>query len=285
MRMISNKYILIADSGSTKTAWCLKHEGQVVKRFDTNGINPSVLNESEIEKIFKDELLLNVSELHLISKIYFYGAGCTEERRNIIRDIFLTFGASNADIIVESDLLGAAKAVCGNNQGVVGILGTGSNSCLYNGNCIIDNTPSLGYILGDEGSGAYIGRRLISDIMKGVMSDYLYDLFTKETGLTVPEVIKKVYRDSTPNRFLASVSRFCANHLDEPEIQELLIKCFEDFFRRNIMHYNNPSGVVHLVGSVASSYKKQVEIAATRCSLKIGRVMKSPIEGLIEILP
>ena len=120
--------------------------------------------------------------------------------------------------------------------------------------------------------------------MKGVLSERLSNIFFKETKLNVPLIIQKVYREPTPNRYLADLSRFCVNHLDEQEIILLLVECFEQFFRRNILRYDNPSGIVHLVGSIASAYKNQVEEAASRCSLKVGHVIKSPIDGLIENL-
>ncbi len=292
--------ILIADSGSTKTAWCLK-DVDTTHLFNTQGINPSVQKEESIVEVLRDELLEHLYEWynlesinHLdnmydsptdfigqISEIHFYGAGCTADRSEVIARILKEIGFQSALINVESDLLGAAKAVCGNSPGIVGILGTGANSCLYDGNKIIDNTPSLGFILGDEGSGAYIGKRLISDCLKCVLSPEICQLFLEETGLTQAEIIERVYRTPNPNRFLAGVSRFCFNHQDHPEIDALLVNSFTDFFRRNIERYNAKDTPIHLVGSIAYYATPQITRAAELCGMQIGNIIKEPIEGLI----
>ncbi len=292
--------ILIADSGSTKTAWCLK-DGDKKYQFNTQGINPSVQNENIVKEVFQSELLGNlyelfniesisnfeqlfespVEEIRHISAVYFYGAGCTAERRHIIVNALKEIGFDNAEISVDSDLLGAARAVCGNHPGVVGILGTGANSCLYDGKNIIDNTPSLGFILGDEGSGAYIGKRLIGDCLKKVLSDEICNMFMEETELTIAEIIEKVYRTPAPNRFLAGISRFCFNHLDNEEIHNLLVNCFVDFFRRNIERYEAKDMPINLVGSIAYYATPQITRAAELCGMRIGTILKDPIEGLI----
>lgn len=279
-----NDIVLIADGGSTKTAWCLKMNGNVMERFTTSGVNPSVQNADNIKNVFINELLPHICDVALVSKVYFYGAGCTPQRKGALNDVFREIGFDNASLVIESDMLGAAKAVCGDQPGVVGILGTGSNSCLYDGEKIIANTPSLGYILGDEGGGAYIGKRLVGDCLKGMMPEHVRRMFAEETGADVAKVVQMVYRESAPNKFLASLSRFCANHIDEEAIQIFLIDCFEQYFRRNILHYENPSGMVHLVGSIAEVYKAQVIEAAANCNLKVGRILRSPIEGLTEII-
>ncbi len=292
--------ILIADSGSTKTAWCLK-DGEKRHQFNTQGINPSVQKEECVKEVFQSELLGNLYEFfniesinhpeHLfespveairqISAVYFYGAGCTAERRQIIVSALKEIGFDSAEITVESDLLGAARAVCGNRPGVVGILGTGANSCLYDGRKIIDNTPSLGFILGDEGSGAYIGKRLIGDCLKKVLSAEVCAMFMEETGLSVGEIIEKVYRTPAPNRFLAGISRFCFNHLDNEEIDKLLVGCFVDFFKRNIERYNAKDTPINLVGSIAYYATPQIVQAAEQCGMSIGTILKDPIEGLM----
>lgn len=279
-----NNIVLIADSGSTKTAWCLKVNGNVKEQFTTCGVNPSVQNADYIKGVFMKELLPHIDNVALVSKIFFYGSGCTPQRRGVISDVFRELGFSDALLTIESDMLGAARAVCGERSGVVGILGTGSNSCQYDGEKIVANTPSLGYILGDEGGGAYIGKRLVGDCLKGVMPEHICRMFAEETGMDVAMVVQRVYREEAPNRFLAGLSRFCANHLDEEPIRMFLIDCFEQYFRRNIMRYDNPSGVVHLVGSIAEVYRSQVVEAATNCNLKVGRILRSPIDGLVSCI-
>ena len=279
---MSNKvYVLIADSGSTKTDWCLKKgSGETLGFFTTSGINPSLQDTDEIESVFVRELVPNIPDMKEIRRVLFYGAGCTLQRKGIVSDAFAKVGFNDSELVVESDMLGAAKAVCGDSPGVVGILGTGSNSCVYDGEKIVANTPSLGFVLGDEGSGAYIGKRLVGDCLKGVMSKRVCETFMGEMGLDVATVVQKVYKEAAPNRFLAGLSRFCAQHLDEPEICLLLVDCFEQFFRRNILQYEGLSGGVRLIGSIAEVYKVQVQEAAQNCSLVIDRIMRSPIEGL-----
>lgn len=279
-----NNIVLIADSGSTKIAWCLKVNGIVKEQFTTCGVNPSVQNADYIKGVFVKELLPYIENVALVSKIFFYGAGCTPQRRGVISDVFRELGFGDALLTIESDMLGAARAVCGDRPGVVGILGTGSNSCQYDGEKIVANTPSLGYILGDEGGGAYIGKRLVGDCLKGVMPERICRMFTEEMGMDVAKVVQMVYRESAPNKFLASLSRFCANHIDEETIRVFLVDCFEQYFRRNILHYENQSGIVYLVGSIAEVYKSQVVEAAVNCNLKVGRILRSPIEGLVEII-
>lgn len=274
--------ILIADSGSTKTAWCLSDVNGLEKAFTTSGINPSVMDGQSVVKVLSDELLTNVGDASMVDKVLFYGAGCSSHYAHIVVDALKDLGFSNADIVVESDMLGAAIAACGHEPGIVGILGTGSNSCVYDGKKILANTPSLGFILGDEGGGAYIGKRLVGDCLKGVMPEKICRLFEEETGLTVAEVIRRVYREASPNRFLASLTTFCSRHVDEPEVEILLVDCFEEFFRRNILPYGMMNVRVHLVGSIAAVFEEQVMMAASKCSLEVGKVLRSPIEGLTE---
>lgn len=281
--MESRDMVLIADSGSTKTAWCLKMNDSGERTyFTTSGINPSLQNEEDVYNVFLHELMPNISDKECVRRICFYGAGCTPQRSRIITDALMKAGFLAAEIFVGSDMLGAAKSVCGNNHGVVGILGTGSNSCVYDGEKITANTPSLGFILGDEGSGGYIGKRLVGDCLKGVMPERICKMFVDETGLDVPTIVQKVYREPAPNKYLAGLSRFCANHLDEPEIRHLLVDSFEQFFRRNIMRYEMPDRKVHLVGSVADVYREMVVEAAKKCSLSVGTILRSPIDGLAE---
>lgn len=275
--------VLIADSGSTKTAWCLKGAKGVVRMFETSGLNPSVMDEERVEATLRDELLPQVECAGDVEKVLFFGAGCTPQRSGVVRNALVKLGFANADILVESDMLGAAKAVCGDEAGVVGILGTGSNSCVYDGERIVANTPSLGFILGDEGGGAYIGKRLVGDCLKGVMSERICKMFVEETGLTPSETVRRVYREEAPNRFLASLTTFCSKHIDEPEVVALVVDCFEEFFRRNIFPYGIADGKVHLVGSIASVFKGQLLVAAANCSIEIGKVLRSPIEGLVDL--
>ena len=252
---------LIADSGSTKTAWCLIEDPEHV--IYTQGINPYQQNEEEICAILQHELLPNLisqsSFTPHLSAIHFYGAGCTPEKAPIVAQALRQVVSTTATIHVESDMLGAARGLCGRQPGIVAILGTGSNSCFYDGRNLHPGIPALGYILGDEGSGAYIGKRLVGDILKHQLPDDICQLFFDETHETQANIIQRVYRTSMPNRYLASLSPFCARHREHPAIHDFLLDCFGQFFRRNIIPLTSnhnlivPSlSTVHFIGSTIS---------------------------------
>lgn len=269
--------ILIADSGSTKTDWCIKTSKDNYKIIKTKGINPFYQSNEEISNTINEIL----SSCDVPDKIYFYGAGCTKEKAAIIKDIFSSFVPSCKYIEVDSDLLGAAKAACGSNAGIAAILGTGSNSCQYDGRQIEKSIPPLGFILGDEGSGATLGKSFIADGLKTIISKGLFDSFLEEYDITMPEIMDKVYREPFPNRFLASICPFLYKHKDNEEIHNLLLKNFRDFFSRNIKKYNYLKYEVNFVGSIGFYFIDEVKEAADLESVKTGTFIKSPIEGLI----
>lgn len=280
---------LIADSGSTKTAWCLIH-GQNIKLISTQGINPFQLDEAEISAILTNELIPQVCHygqdgtddtLAEIDAVFFYGAGCTREKSHVVATAIRKAFNNQARITVESDMMGAARGLCGQNPGIVAILGTGSNSCYYDGEHIIDNVSPLGFILGDEGSGAYIGKRLVGDCLKKQFPEEICMLFEQETKLSVQTIIQKVYRESMPNRFLASLSPFCARHRDIQHIHDFLIDCFRQFFMRNINLYNCPELPVNFVGSIAWFYQDEIRETAEKLGFKTGIFLQNPMEGLI----
>jgi N-acetylglucosamine kinase-like BadF-type ATPase len=277
---------LIADSGSTKTAWCLVETPENV--IYTQGINPFQQNEDEICSILQNELLPSLSVPDQIDVIHFYGAGCTPEKAPVLTHALRQVISNTATIHVESDMLGAARSVCQHQSGIVCILGTGSNSCYYDGRSLHPGIPALGYILGDEGSGAYIGKRLVSDILKKQLPEDIQSLFFEETHENQANIIQRVYRTPLPNRYLASLSPFCARHREHPAIHAFLLDCFEQFFRHNIIPQtsnhppiNPPLSTVHFVGSIAHYYRAELSEAATRCGYTIGTILQSPLEGLI----
>lgn len=184
-------------------------------------------------------------------------------------------------------MLGAARGLCGRQPGIVCILGTGSNSCYYSGREIIANVSPLGYILGDEGSGAYIGKRLVGDILKKQLPEDICNLFFEETHETQATIIQKVYREPLPNRFLASLSPFCARHRENTAIHALILDCFKQFFKRNIDAYkalvpNGEHDKVHFIGSIAHYYRNELAEAASVCGYKVGNILQAPLEGLTE---
>lgn len=273
---------LIADSGSTKTDWCVCSKGNILHATKTEGINPFHQTESDINHIINS--LHSLLSNHTINQIDFYGAGCALlEKQELIKNI-LSHYFPQAIIHVESDLLGAARALCQNEAGIACILGTGSNSCEYNGKNIISNTPALGYILGDEGSGAVLGKHLINKCLKNQLPDNLSRKFMEQYQLTQAIILERVYRQPMPNRFLASISPFLAENREEPIIQELIVNAFKEFFQHNVLQYNT-SLPVHFVGSIAYIYKREIEMAAQSFSLTIGNTMRSPMDGLTAFTP
>ncbi len=275
--------ILTADSGSTKTDWKLTiDEGKEIL-FSTQGINPFHMSESTVKGIIDDELLPQIekdTEISAIKEIYFFGAGCTPAKIPVM-EMILRSSFPNADKVeVASDLLGAAKALCGDDEGIACILGTGANSCYYDGKTIVENVSPMGFILGDEGSGAVIGRTFINELYKGLHSDFI-PAFEKETGLCQADIIQKVYREPLPNRFLASLSVFINTHKDEqPWIKDMIVDCFRNFFRKNIAHYNRRDLSVNFVGSIAFHYSEQLKESANLEGFRIGRILKSPLSAL-----
>lgn len=269
---------LIADSGSTKTSWCLM-DGGAKRYFTTQGINPFQQTEEQMTDVLRNEVMPLTQG---IDELFFYGAGCTKEKSVIVRQVFQQLLGKECSLSVESDLLGAARALCQREAGVVGILGTGSNSGLYDGVKIVRNVSPLGFILGDEGSGAYIGKRLVGNCLKHQFSDELCQLFLEETDSTPADIIQRVYREHFPNRYLASLSEFCARHLDQQEIHGLLVDCFREFFVRNVALYQQPKLPVHFVGSIAWHYREILEETARACGYQTGQILQAPIEGLAE---
>ena len=272
---------LIADSGSTKTDWCLVSKDQAFD-FQTQGINPFHQSRPEIHSILETELAPQFPREAIVTSIDFYGAGCTPEQSpRLAEALHAVFGA-DTDVSVGSDMLGAARSLCQHDEGIACILGTGANSCLYDGRDIVSNVSPLGYILGDEGSGAYIGKRLIGDVLKQQLSPRICQLFHDETQLDGPTIIRKVYREAVPNRFLGQVSQFCHRHREEPEIQHLLVDCFTQFFTRNVVNYQRPDLPVNFVGSIAWFYADEIRLAAQPLGLNIGTIVRAPMAGLIE---
>ena len=272
---------LLADAGSTKTDWLLRDNQGDALRFHTDGMNPSLLTDDEIRHILATQLLPQIEGL-LIEQVDFYGAGCrgeaAERMKNLLGEVD---GARN--IAVESDMLGAARMLCGNNSGIVCILGTGANSCLYDGQQISRQTPALGFILGDEGSGAVLGRRLIGDIFKGQLPEDLCKDFLLDYPLTMDELIRRVYRTSAPNQYLASFTPFLSKNIHRTEIQELIRDEFHRFIRRNVLAYlayTTAETPLHCVGSIASVFQTQLSEVVAQYDFTLGKVVRQPIDAL-----
>lgn len=293
--------ILIADSGSTKTDWTLLHDtqpqsGEVVATFQTQGITPIHQTPDVIRQIIGQELMSQLStfpraqlihsrvlETPLLSnlRVFFYGSGCTPAHipmmKQMLGEVF-----SPQRVEVHSDLMAAARALCQREPGIGCILGTGANSCLYDGEQIVQNTPALGYILGDEGSGSVLGRLFMNAIFKNPAFEAVRDDYLAKQKLTMSDIIRKVYREPMGNRFLATTSLYIEQHLDNPLLRQLVVDNFRSFFRNNLVPYQRTDLAVGVVGSMAFHYREQLEVAASLEGFTLGVVLKSPMEGLIK---
>lgn len=287
MTRISKKHrfdiimILIADCGSTKTDWVLHNGEGIVSRIYTQGFNPTLQSAEDIYEILVDELNSKISP-DTPKKIFFYGAGCAYETANNRMRTALEHYFTTRDIEINSDLLAAARALCGHEEGIACILGTGSNSCLFDGEKITDNTPSLGYILGDEGSGAHLGRQLVSDCIKKQLSNDLRQKFLTQYNLDIASILERVYHTPLPNRWLASFTPFLYENKENPEIKMLLKHCFTQFFQRNTMIYRRSWLPIHVIGGVGMNFATEIKETAESLGLSIGNIVESPMAGLIE---
>lgn len=268
---------LIADSGSTKTSWAVVDDKET-KMISTAGINPAVQSEDTIMCTLHEMVSLLTDGPR---EIYFYGAGC-RGKASLLMEQCLRQAFPDADTVcVESDLLGAARALLGGEEGIACILGTGSNSCLYDGNVIMANVPPLGYILGDEGSGAALGKMFFNALFKGDLPEELKNMYLEETHQTYDDVIRRVYREQNANRYLASTSMFIANHLDVKQLVDIVDQNFEQFFVKNVRKYGRPDLPVTAVGSIAFAYSDIFNKVASRHGYQVTRVIKEPIDALV----
>jgi N-acetylglucosamine kinase-like BadF-type ATPase len=244
-------------------------------------MNPYFQTPGEIKPEVEASLLPAICDFH-IDAVWFYGAGCaSQEKKQIIADILYSF--LPVPIQVYSDLTGAAHALCQRHPGIACILGTGSNSCLYDGEAIVANVPPLGYILGDEGSGAVLGKLLAGNCLKNQLPGHLIDRFMSRYELTAADIMEHVYRQPFPNRYLATLSRFMIENIGEPEIHNIVYQSFRDFFVRNVMQYDGfDTCPVHFTGSIAFYYQSTLREAARSLSINIQRIEQSPMPGLLK---
>lgn len=280
---------LLADSGSTKTVWVLRDDNGVEKhKIISYGINPTLMADADITEILRDA----ISQMPMMKEadsIEFYGSGCTPQASPRMEQMLRSMLPQAKEVMVGSDIIGAAKALLGNNEGIACILGTGANSCLWDGEQIVSQTPALGYILGDEGGGAVLGKSLLNVLYKGgssiVIEDgkinplrLLRDAFEEEYHVSMADVITRVYRQPNANRWLASLSPFILSHCDNPSIRKMVIENFQRFFINNIKPYNRPELPVNFVGSIAHHYSELLTEAAEKEGFIIGRILRSPLE-------
>lgn len=273
--------LLIADSGSTKTDWRIIQDGKETHAIATKGMNPFFQTPSEMETELRSSLLPHLP-VPSFDAIYFYGAGCTPEKSQVVAQTLQQCIKVKDCIEVHSDLLAAARGLCGHQPGIACILGTGSNSCFFDGTAITANVPALGFILGDEGSGANLGKRLVGDLLKNQLDDELKNKFFCQFNTSMAEVIDKVYRQPFPSRYLASLNVFLEQNRTHEGIHRLLVRAFQDFIERNVMQYSYEKYAMNCIGTIAVVYQPELAEAADRCCVKLGKICKSPTEGLIQ---
>lgn len=274
--------ILLADSGSTKTDWGLVENGKLVKRLRTSGMNPFQMSEEAITEEIKTHLVPELPGT-VLDEVHFYGAGCTKEKQPIVERALRANLTINGECEVASDMLGAARGICGHKPGIACILGTGSNSCSFDGKNLVKNVSPLGFILGDEGSGAVLGKLLVGDVLKNQMPEAITKRFFEKYKLTSAEIIDRVYRQPKPNTFLASFVPFLEENIDEPKIYNLVKESFRSFLRRNVMQYDGWQTLpIGFNGSIAKIYKKPLLEALEEEGMHLGRIIQAPMEAMVE---
>lgn len=274
--------ILIADGGSTKTDWRLIKEGREYKQVQTPGFNPYLVGSDEIESILWKELQPYI-DTNAVTTVYYYGAGCSTPVKNMIVETAFEKIFPNARLHINHDLLAASHALCGDIEGIAAIIGTGSNSCFYDGKEIVENIFSLGYFFGDEGSGAYLGKQLLTAYLHKELPEEIEKKFREEYPKNLESILDSVYTKPAPSRFLASFSRFINNNREHPYINNLIREAFRAFYKYQVCCYSRYTEVpVHFVGSVAYHYKEILTEVGLEFGVKTGKFIKAPIDGLVE---
>jgi glucosamine kinase len=274
--------ILIADSGSSKTDWSLIGKNKKTKHFQTAGLNPFFRTEEDCFRLLTEELKINPAKEN-ISKIIFYGAGVKTKTEAGFVEKILKKHFNVKDVEAHSDMLGAARATMGYEKGVCCILGTGSNSCYYNGKKIITQNPSLGYIIGDEGSGTYLGKRVLQYFFYNTFDDDLKEAFRNKYGDNLSEILNKVYKDPLANRYLASFTQFLMEQRSHYMVENIIEDAFIDFHQRHVLKYRESwKYPIHFIGTVAYEFKDIIYSLHEQYGLETGNILKSPQEGLIK---
>lgn len=272
--------IIVADSGSTKTSWALLREGQEPLLFDTEGYNPYYVDAAYIQSSIRANFSHKIDS-DRVKQIYFYGAGCAGGKDQIVNDALMSV-FPNASVVIESDLLAAAKSLLGDAEGFISILGTGTNTGIYENGRIINQVNSLGFWLGDEGSGAYLGKKLLAQFARRAMPIELMDAFEAEYGLTSSTVVPAFYDAELQNRYSAKFTVFLHHHIEHIFIRNLVKRAFVDFFENLVCLYPNyRSYSLNSIGSIGIIFADQLKEVALTYGMRVGKINKSPIEGLI----
>lgn len=271
---------LIADSGSTKAEWCIL-DGKTKKKIITPGISPYFLDTEQIREIVQSGVRNKMKD-KVPAEIFYYGTGCSNPNNVKLVKKALQKVFPGASVSVDHDLMGAAKALCGNEKGVACILGTGSNSCYYNGKKIIKNSPGLGFILGDEGSGAYLGKKVIQYFLYNTFDPDLMDRFNAKYNTSSVEILEAVYKKPLPNRYLAGFVPFLVENRGHYMIENIIEDAFNDFFFNHVYKYRESWTMpVNFIGSVAFGFKDILKEMCNTYELQLGKVLKNPMDGLV----
>jgi glucosamine kinase len=273
---------LIADSGSTKTDWCLLRTGKRPVRFSTQGINPYLQSKDAIKEMLLSELPWDNTKYKADHMAYFGAGAANPEKQLFLHDILKAhFGIKKVE--VQGDMMAAARALCGKEKGVVCILGTGSASCYYNGKVIKDQSPSLGFIAGDEGGGNYMGKRILQYYAYGTFDDELRMSFEMRFGDDMKKIINTLYHQPNPNRYLASFVTLLKENRGHYMVENIIEDCLNDFFHTSILKHRNTWNLpLYFSGSVAFEFKDLLGSLCQQYELEIGQVIKSPMDGLIK---
>mgnify|MGYP001580870408 CR=1 FL=1 len=273
--------IVIADMGATKTDWSVAEGSTIIKNIQTKGFNPYFYTTGEIVDLLRPDFL--EEDFSDIDEVHLYGAGCSTEGKIKTVEHALKIYFPYASIEVSHDLLASARALCGNSPGIACILGTGSNTCLYDGTYVIANNPSLGFLLGDEGSGADLGRELIKAYYYGELNDEIDKKLETQFNVDKNSLLGNVYSTDKPNAFCAAFTPFLDQNIENPLIKKLVQNSFREFFKRHILTYDNYNKLpINFVGSIAHFFKKDLEIVAKEFGCRVGIIIKAPIGKLIE---
>lgn len=274
--------LLIAESGSTKTDWRLLQEGKKPVKFNTGGINPRLQTQDEIIEQLAREFKWNPKKQQ-VKAIAYYGAGVGSPyiQKELTATLKEFFGIKQIDVY--SDIIGAARGLCGDKKGIVSIIGTGSNSCYYNGQAIKDQQVSLGYIAGDEGSGNHMGKRVLQYYAYGTFDTELRMGFEQLFGNDIGVILHKLYKEPFPNRYLATYVELLAKNRGHYMVENIIEDCINDFFHHHILKYRQSWKLpLYFTGSVAFAFKDVIQLLCNQYELELGTVVKSPLDGLVK---
>jgi N-acetylglucosamine kinase-like BadF-type ATPase len=278
--------ILIADSGATQTDWCLLNTDlSIHKQFRTSGLNANYLTDLEIVNILFRELtpILLYPIAEQITNVFFYGSGCsTEDKQRKMRTQILKI-TPNADVIADHDMLGAAISLCGNDMGIACILGTGSNSCYYDGKIVKKTILSLGYLLGDEGSGTHIGKKILYAYLKNKMPKDVRHLFYAKYKKQPEDMVTEMYAAQKIGTYFSQFSYFASENLNNTYIQNIVKQCFKEFLQEQVSQFDEAKHLpLGFVGSIATVFQQELKSAVQEFGYTLGKIIQNPIDGLVE---